>query len=235
MNDLGAAFGQAFRLMLTLDSGLTEIVVLSLYVSLTAVAVAIVIGMPLGAALAVFRFPGRAPLSILLTAMMGLPPVVVGLVVYLMLSASGPFGVLGLLYTPTAMIIAQSLLVIPIVAALTRQVVADLHKEYDEYLRSLGASRVSVLGTLLWDARFSLSTAALAGLGRAFAEVGAVMIVGGNINHLTRVMTTAITLETSRGELALALGLGLILIALSVLITTALTGVQRMAERRAYA
>ena len=235
MQDLGAAFQQAAQLVLGFDAALAEIVLLSLQVSLTAVLLAALIGMPLGAALAVLRFPGRGALSVFVTAMMGLPPVVVGLVVYLMLSASGPLGVLGLLYTPTAMIIAQTLLIVPIIAALTRQVIADLHEEYDEYLRSIGAGRGMVIGTLLWDARFSLSTAALAGLGRAFAEVGAVMIVGGNINHVTRVMTTAIALETSRGELALALGLGIVLIALSVMVTAALAMVQRAAQRLAYA
>ena len=235
MNDLSQAFQQAFALIADLDSGLVEIVFLSLKVSLTAVLLAALIGMPLGAALAIFRFPGRAAISVLVTAMMGLPPVVVGLVVYLMLSASGPLGVLGLLYTPAAMIIAQTILIVPIIAALTRQVIADLHEEYDEYLRSLGATRLTTLGTLLWDARFSLVTSLLAGLGRAFAEVGAVMIVGGNINHVTRVMTTAIAQETSRGELALALGLGIILVGLSVIVTAALSLVQGIAQRMAYA
>ena len=235
MQDLGAAFEQAARLVFGFDAALAEIVLLSLQVSLTAVLLAALIGMPLGAALAICRFPGRAALSVFISAMMGLPPVVVGLMVYLMLSASGPLGVLGLLYTPTAMIIAQTLLIVPIIAALTRQVIADLHEEYDEYLRSIGAGRAATLATLLWDARFSLSTAALAGLGRAFAEVGAVMIVGGNINHVTRVMTTAIALETSRGELALALGLGIVLIGMSVMVTAALALVQSMAQRLVYA
>ena len=232
--DSSSALAEAARLLITFDANLVEIVALSLRVSLSAVLLACLIGMPLGAALVVLRFPGRAVMSVLLTALMGLPPVVVGLLVYLMLSASGPLGVLGLLYTPTAMIIAQTLLVVPIVATLTRQVIEDLHGEYDEYLRSLGASPRAIVGTLLWDARFSLLTAALAGLGRAFAEVGAVMIVGGNINHLTRVMTTAIALETSKGALALALGLGIVLLLLSFLITALALGVRQRAAGYAH-
>lgn len=235
MQDFAAAFGQAFVLIAGLDPAFLEIVLLSLRVTFTAVALACLIGMPLGAALAVGRFPGRRALTVLVTALMGLPPVVVGLIVYLMLSRAGPLGVLGLLYTPAAMIIAQVILVVPIVASLTRQVVEDMHYEYDELLRSMGASRARTIGTLLWDARYSLLTAALAGLGRAFAEVGAVMIVGGNINHVTRVMTTSIALETAKGELALALGLGFVLLALSILITGGLTSLRRTAERMAYA
>jgi tungstate transport system permease protein len=173
--------------------------------------------------------------AVLVNALMGLPPVVVGLGVYLMLSAAGPLGVLQLLYTPTAMIIAQVILVTPIIAALTRQVVEDLHGEYDELLRVLGASRGGTVATLLWDARYSLLTAALAGTGRALAEVGAVMIVGGNINHVTRMMTTAIALETSKGELALALGLGIILVALSVIVSAGLMALKASAARMAYA
>jgi tungstate transport system permease protein len=235
MQDFAAAFGEALALVATMDAGLAEIVLLSLRVTLAAVAIACLVGMPLGALLAVARFPGRGVLTVLVNAMMGLPPVVVGLLVYLALSRAGPLGVLGLLYTPAAMIIAQTVLVVPIVASLTRQVIEDLHGEYDELLRSMGASRAGTVGTLLWDARHSLLTAALAGLGRAFAEVGAVMIVGGNINHVTRVMTTAIALETAKGELALALGLGLVLVALSVLITAGLTALRRTAERMAHA
>jgi tungstate transport system permease protein len=166
----------------------------------------------------------------LLNAFMGLPPVVVGLIVYLALSRAGPLGVLGLLFTPTAMIVAQCLLVIPIVAALTAQTVADLHEEYDEALRSLAAGPVQTLLTLLWDGRHSLLTAVLAGFGRAVAEVGAVMIVGGNINHATRVMTTAIALETSKGNLALALGLGIILIALALTINLAALALRDLAR-----
>jgi len=235
MQDFWAAFGEAFALIATLDADLVEIIALSLRVTLSAVAIACAIGLPLGAVLAVGRFPGRVAATVLVNAAMGLPPVVVGLTVYLMLSAAGPFGVLQLLYTPTAMIIAQVILVTPIIAALTRQVVEDLHREYDELLRSMGASRSGTVATLLWDARYSLLTAALAGLGRALAEVGAVMIVGGNINHVTRMMTTAIALETSKGELALALGLGMILIALSVIVSAALMGLRTSAARMAYA
>ena len=235
MQDFWASFGEAFALIAAFDADLVEIVALSLRVTLSAVAIACLIGLPLGAVLAVGRFPGRVAATVLVNAAMGLPPVVVGLTVYLMLSAAGPFGVLQLLYTPTAMIIAQVILVTPIIAALTRQVVEDLHREYDELLRSMGASRSGTVATLLWDARYSLLTAALAGLGRALAEVGAVMIVGGNINHVTRMMTTAIALETSKGELALALGLGMILIALSVIVSAALMGLRSSAARMAYA
>ena len=221
MSDIADAFAAAAHLIVARDGDLLEIVLLSLRVSLTAVGVASIIGLPLGAAVALFRFPGRRSVAVLLNALMGLPPVVVGLIVYLMLSRSGPFGVLGLLFTPTAMIIAQSILVTPIVAALSRQVVEDLWAEYREQLSSLGASPRRAIWTLLWDGRFSLVTAVLAGFGRASAEVGAVMIVGGNIDHVTRVMTTAIALETSKGDLALALGLGIVLIALSLVINGA--------------
>ena len=221
MSDISNAFVAAARLIIGRDSDLLEIVLLSLQVSLTAVAIASIIGLPLGAAVALFRFPGRRAIAVLLNALMGLPPVVVGLIVYLMLSRSGPLGVLGLLFTPSAMIVAQSILVTPIIAALSRQVVEDLWAEYREQLSSLGASPRRAIWTLLWDGRFSLVTAVLAGFGRASAEVGAVMIVGGNIDHVTRVMTTAIALETSKGDLALALGLGIILIALSLVINGA--------------
>ena len=221
MDDFAGAFSAAFRLIATLDPDLAEIVGLSLQVSLTAVALAALVGLPLGAALALLRFPGRRLLTVAMNALMGMPPVVVGLIVYLLLSRAGPFGVLGLLFTPTAMIVAQFLLVVPIVAALARQVVEDLWSEYEEQLRSLGSSPARAIPTLLWDGRFSLVTAVLAGFGRASAEVGAVMIVGGNIDHVTRVMTTAIALETARGDLALALGLGVILMVLSLVINGA--------------
>ncbi len=235
MQDFGAAFSEAFALIAGLDADLMEIIALSMRVTFSAVLIACVIGLPLGAVLAVGRFPGRGVLVVIISALMGLPPVVVGLAVYLMLSAAGPLGVLQLLYTPTAMIIAQTILVTPIIASLTRQVVEDLHGEYDEMLRSMGANRIAMTATLLWDARYSLVTAALAGIGRALAEVGAVMIVGGNINHVTRVMTTAIALETSKGELALALGLGIILVGLSILVNASLMGLRKSAERLAYA
>ncbi len=218
MHTIFDAFRSALTLIIRLDSGLIEIVLLSVRVSLTGVAGAAIIGLPLGAAVALVHFPGRRTAAIVLSALMGLPPVVVGLVVYLLLSRSGPFGVFGLLFTPTAMILAQIVIVTPIVAALTRQLVEDLWAEYREQLQSLGCGPLRAIPTLLWDGRFSVVTALLAGFGRASAEVGAVMIVGGNIDHVTRVMTTAIALETSKGDLALALGLGIILIALSLFV-----------------
>lgn len=232
MTDFTAAFSAALSLVASFDDDLVEIVGLSLRVSLVAVTLAAVIGLPIGAAIALFRFPGRVAITVFLNALMGLPPVVVGLVVYLLLSRAGPFGVFGLLFSPTAMIIAQVLLVTPIIAALARQVIEDLWLEYEEQLRSLGAGPTRALPTLLWDGRFSLITTVLAGFGRASAEVGAVMIVGGNIDHVTRVMTTTIALEVSKGDLALALGLGLILIVLSVSINAAVYLVRQMAERR---
>ncbi len=221
MNELGAAFATALGLIAALDGDLVEIVGLSLRVSLTAVVLAAAIGLPLGAGVALIRFPGRGAAAALLDALMGLPPVVVGLLVYLMLSRAGPLGVFGLLFTPTAMIIAQCLLITPIIAALTRQVIEDLWAEYSEQLRSLGSTRLRAVPTLLWDGRHSLVTVILAGFGRALAEVGAVMIVGGNIDHATRVMTTAIALETSKGNLVLALALGVVLLALSLTISGA--------------
>ncbi len=235
MQDFGAAFSQAFALILSGDADLMEIIALSLRVTIAAVAIACAIGLPLGAVLAVGRFPGRTAATVFINALMGLPPVVVGLGVYLLLSSAGPLGVLQLLYTPTAMIIAQTILVTPIVAALTRQVIEDLHGEYDELLRAMGAERLNVVATLLWDARYSLLTAALAGLGRALAEVGAVIIVGGNINHVTRVMTTTIALETSKGNLSLALGLGIILVGLSIVVNGLVMGLRSSAARLAYA
>ncbi len=221
MDNLSQALNAATRLIVTFDRDLAEIVFLSLRISLTAVGLAALIGLPIGAALAVLRFPGRRTLVVVLNALMGLPPVVVGLIVLLLLSRAGPLGVLGLLFSPAAMIIAQTLLTAPIVAALTRQIVEDLWAEYEEQLRSLGASPGRSIWTLLWDGRFSLVTAVLAGFGRAASEVGAVMLVGGNIDHVTRVMTTAIALETSKGNLALALGLGMVLLSLSLVINGA--------------
>ncbi|MDC0189983.1 ABC transporter permease [Rhodospirillales bacterium] len=219
--EIGDAFAAAMALIINFESGLAEIVLLSLQVSIIAVAIACLIGLPIGAALAVFRFPGRTAIAVILNAMMGLPPVVVGLIVYLTLSRSGPLGTLGLLYTPTAMIIAQICLVTPIIAALTRQTTEDLWQEYAEHLHSIGIGPWRAVTTLLWDNRFSLITTILAGFGRASAEVGAVMIVGGNIDHVTRVMTTSIALETSKGDLALALGLGIILLALALSVNAA--------------
>ena len=235
VGDFGQAFGLAFGLIASGDPTLQQIVLLSVRVSLIAVALACVIGMPLGALLAVARCPGRGAAIVLVNALMGLPPVVVGLLVYLLLSNAGPLGVLQLLYTPAAMIIAQTVLVTPIVAALSRQVIEDLDAEYAEQLRSFGVGRLAAVRTLLWDGRYSLLTAALAGFGRAIAEVGAVIIVGGNINHVTRVMTTTIALETSKGNLALALALGLILVTLAVLVNAAVMGLRRTAARAAYA
>ncbi len=232
MSEFSGAFATALSLIVVLDADLVEIVGLSLRVSFSAVTAAAVIGLPLGAAVALFRFPGRGVVAVGLNALMGLPPVVVGLVVYLMLSRIGPLGVLGLLFTPTAMIIAQCVLITPILAALTRQVVEDLWEEYEEQLRSLGAGPRRAVPTLLWDARFTLVTVILAGFGRAIAEVGAVMIVGGNIDHVTRVMTTAIALETSKGDLVLALALGIVLVGLALVVTGAAQTVKDAAKAR---
>jgi tungstate transport system permease protein len=218
MNDITSGLIEAFGLILALDADLFEIIGLTLQVSLTAVSIAAVFGLSLGAALAVLQFPGRTGIVVALNALMGLPPVVVGLLVYLALSRSGPFGVLGLLYTPTAMIIAQTVLVMPIIAAVSRQMLAELWLEYREQLISFGAGGLQRTLTLLWDGRFQLLTAVLTGFGRAIAEVGAVMIVGGNIDHLTRVMTTAIALETRKGNLSLAIGLGIVLISISLIV-----------------
>ena len=225
-------FVQAFQLIVQMDPALAGIVSLSLKVSLSAAAIAAVLGLPLGAALALYRFRGRGAAVASLNALMGLPPVVAGLMVYLLLSRAGPLGSWGLLFTPTAMVIVQTLLVFPIIAALSRQIIEDLWEEYQEQLQSLGSSRLRAIPTLLWDARFSLITAVLAGFGRASAEVGAVLIVGGNIDGVTRVMTTAIALETSRGNLALALGLGLVLMMLGLLVNLAIYLIGEQARRR---
>jgi len=232
MSSLPAALAEAWRLVASLDPKLADIVALSLKVSLTAVAIASVLGLPLGALIAVSRFPARRTTIVLLNALMGLPPVVVGLLVYLLLSRAGPLGALGLLFTPAAMVIAQSILITPIIAALTRQVVEDAWLEYREQLRSLGETRLGAVTTLLWDLRFSLVTIVLAGFGRAAAEVGAVIIVGGNIDGVTRVMTTAIALETSKGDLPLALGLGFVLVTIVVALNAAAYWVKETAQRR---
>ena len=232
MTTLSSALGEAWRLLASFDPRLGEIVALSLRVSLAAVAIASAIGLPLGALIAVTRFPARRTTIVVLNALMGLPPVVVGLVVYLLLSRAGPLGSLGLLFTPSAMIVAQTILITPIVAALTRQVAEDAWLEYREQLRSLGETRLGAVTTLLWDLRFSLVTIVLAGFGRAAAEVGAVIIVGGNIDGVTRVMTTAIALETSKGDLPLALGLGIILVAIVVALNAAALAVKETAQRR---
>ena len=232
MSDIWGGLTQAFWLLLTLDADLVEITLRSLRVTLTALAVASLIAFPLAALISVRRFRLRRITIAVLNALMGLPPVVVGLLVYLMLSRSGPLGVLQLLYTPAAMIIAQVLLVVPIIAALTRQTVETLDAEYTEQLRSLGLSRLASIPVLLWDGRLALLTAFLAGFGRAIAEVGAVIVVGGNINHVTRVMTTTIALETSKGNLALALALGAILVGIAFLVTAlvSMIGISRERE-----
>jgi tungstate transport system permease protein len=232
MHEFNEPLVTAWQLVAGADARLAGIVLLSLRVSLAATLIACIVGMPIGALLAVGRFPGRRALIVIFNGLMGLPPVVVGLLVYLLLSRAGPLGSLGLLFSPGAMIIAQAILVTPIVAALTRQVVADAWTEYREQLRSLGAGRRRAAATLLWDGRFSLSTAALAGFGRAIAEVGAVMIVGGNIDGVTRVMTTTIALETSKGDLPLALALGVILISVVLAINAVAYGVRGWAEKR---
>lgn len=232
MNSLGEAFTAAWRLIAGFDAALAQVVGLSLQVSLTAVVIAALIGLPIGAMIAVERFRGRQTLIVLLNALMGLPPVVVGLVVYLLLSRAGPLGSLGILFTPTAMVIAQAVLITPIIAALSRQIIEDAWREYDEQLRSLGARRITAGMTLIWDTRFSLLTIVLAGFGRAVAEVGAVMIVGGNIDGVTRVMTTAIALETSKGDLPLALGLGIVLLTLVIVLNALAAVIREMALRR---
>jgi tungstate transport system permease protein len=234
MQSMGEALGLAVGLVLSGDADLLEIVLLSLRVSLTATAIACLFGLLIGALVAIGRFRGRNAVLILMNALMGLPPVVVGLLVYLHLSRSGPLGFLGLLYTPTAMIIAQAILITPIIAALSRQVLEDLHAEYAEQFRSLCLTRWQTVQALLWDARYSLLTVGLAGFGRAVAEVGAVIIVGGNIDHLTRVMTTAIALETSKGDLALALALGIILLVIALGVNAAVQAVRLTAARQAY-
>jgi tungstate transport system permease protein len=232
VNDLGAAFSAAGALVLGGDGSLWNIVGLSLRVSLTAVVLASLAALPFGAWVAVARFPGRRALIVAMNALMGFPPVVVGLLVYLLLSRAGPLGQYGLLFTPKAMVIAQAVLIAPVIAALARQAIEDAWHEYREQLRSLGASTAQSALTLLWDTRFSLLTAVLAGLGRACAEVGAVMIVGGNIDGVTRVMTTAIALETSKGDLPLALGLGIILMLVVLLLNAAADIVRAVAQRR---
>jgi tungstate transport system permease protein len=226
------AIFSGLRLVASLDLRLWEIVGLSLAVSLSAVLFATLLGLPLGAAIAVGRFRGRQAVVVVLNALMGLPPVVVGLFVYLMLSRAGPLGELGLLFTPPAMVVAQTILILPIIAALARQAVEDAWREYEEQLRSLGAEGLRAALTLVWDIRFSLLTAVLAGLGRASAEVGAVMIVGGNIDGVTRVMTTTIALETSKGDLPLALSLGIVLITIVLLINAGAYGLKEAAQRR---
>ncbi|MBR0658421.1 ABC transporter permease [Neoroseomonas oryzicola] len=231
MGDLASAFATAAALVRGADPALVRIVLLSLEVSLAALAIAALVGLPLGALLAVARFPGRGAVVVALNALMGLPPVLCGLLIYLLLSRSGPLGSFGLLFTPTAMIVAQAVLIAPIVAALARQVLEGMWEEYAEQFRSFRVSALQAVPTLLWDGRFALSTVLLAGFGRAAAEVGAVMIVGGNIEGYTRVMTTAIALETSKGDLPLALALGMVLMAIVLTVNTLAQGLRGAAAR----
>jgi tungstate transport system permease protein len=232
MNTFSDSLAVAVALVAGLDAKLVGIVELSLRVSLTATVLAACIGLPIGAAIAVGRFPGRQVLVVVLNALMGLPPVVVGLVVYLLLSRAGPLGAFGILFTPAAMVVAQTILIVPIIAALSRQIVADAWSEYREQLLSLRATTMRAALTLIWDTRFSLATVLLAGFGRAIAEVGAVMIVGGNIDGVTRVMTTTIALETSKGDLPLALALGLVLIVIVLLLNAAAQATREWARAR---
>ena len=231
MSEIPDSLGLALHLIGEGSPELVRIVALSLEVSLAATVIACAIGLPLGAAVAVGRFPGRRGVIVALNALLGLPSVVVGLVVYLLLSRAGPLGSLGILFTPTAIVVAQTLLVLPMVAALARQAVEDSWREYEEQLTSLGVSRVRAVPTLLWDGRYSLTTVALAGFGRAASEVGAVMIVGGNIDGVTRVMTTAIALETSKGDLALALALGIVLVAVVLTLNAAAEAIREWSVR----
>jgi tungstate transport system permease protein len=223
----------ALQLVLSGDPELFAIVLLSLEVSLSAVLFAAVIGVPIGAAIALNRFPGRESAIVILNALMGLPPVVVGLLVYLALSRSGPLGAFGILFTPQAMVVAQTILVAPIIAALARQTIEDLWMEYHDELAAMHVGPLARIVTLIWDARFSLVTALLAGFGRAAAEVGSIIIVGGNIKDFTRTMTTAIALETSKGELPLAIGLGMVLITIVIMINALAWGVRRAGEHYA--
>lgn len=220
MTENSGIFIQSLYLIFSFDADLMEIIGLSLYVSLSALFLAALIGFPMGSLLAIRKFTGSKLLTIIINAFMGLPPVVAGLVVYMLLSRNGPLGLLGLLYTPEAMIIAQCLLIFPIITALCRQTIEDMNYEYDELFRSLRLSFTSRIKTLLWESRIGLLTVLLAGFGRAIAEVGAVMIVGGNIEHSTRTMTTSIQMEISKGNLELAMALGIILLVLSLTITT---------------
>ncbi|RMD95133.1 MAG: ABC transporter permease subunit [Alphaproteobacteria bacterium] len=227
MWEIWQGLAAAFHLLVTLDPELVEITLRSLQVTLTAVAIGSAIALPMGAWLAVQRFRWRRAVIATLNALMGLPPVVVGLVVYLLFSRSGPFGALGLIFTPTAMIIAQVIIVVPLIASIAHQAIRELWSDYHDLLISLGASKRQRIATLLWDARRALLTAGLAGFGRAIGEVGAIMIVGGNIDHATRVLTTAIALETSKGDFALALGLGFVLIGLALVVNYAIHTLSR--------
>ena len=235
MNDMTDSLWTALTHIVTFNPDLVEIVLLSLRVSLSATLLSCLIGLIIGATIAVSRFRGRSLVIIVMNSLMGVPPVVVGLFVYLNLSRSGPFGWLGFLYTPTAMIIAQTILITPIVAALSRQILEDIYEEYREQFESLSLTKSMRTGAILWDGRYSLITVALAGFGRSTAEVGAVIIVGGNIEHLTRVMTTAIALETSKGNLQMAMALGLVLLCISLSINILVSSLRLTATRLGYA
>ena len=224
----------AFQLIASMDADLFEILWLSIRVSFSSLFLSCIIGLPLGAVLAINRFPGRGPILAVTNALMGLPPVVVGLLVYLHLSRSGPFGWLGLLYTPTAMIIAQMVLITPIIIALACQILEDLHEDYRDLFTALVVPQHKALLAYITDARYALLTVVLAGFGRAISEVGAVIIVGGNIDNLTRVMTTTIALETSKGDLPLALALGAILLAMALAVNLLASWLKSSANRRAY-
>ena len=234
MDFFSKAFGQSFDLIIQFDNDLVEVLLLSIKVSLTALLIACVVGFPLGAFLAITKFPIRNFFVGMLNALMGLPPVVVGLIVYLYLSRSGPLGFLGLLYTPTAMIIAQCILIIPIIGSLSCQILEDLHNEYKDLFSSFVVNRRNAIFAYLFDARYSLFTVVLAGFGRAISEVGAVIIVGGNIDHLTRVMTTSIALETSKGELSLAMALGIILLVMAISVNFFVISIKSFGKSKGY-
>jgi tungstate transport system permease protein len=227
MTDIWQGFAEAFWLIISADSRLVGIVARSLYVTISAVLIAALIGLPLGAWLAISRFRFRRATIAILNALMGLPPVVVGLIVYILLSRSGPFGVFGLLFTPTAMIIAQVIIITPLIASISHQAIRNLWSEYHDLLISLNTTKRQRILTLILDCRRSLLTAALAGFGRGIGEVGAIMIVGGNIDRVTRVLTTAIALETGKGDFALALGLGFILIALAIAVNLTIHSISK--------
>ena len=235
MLEFAEAFKLALNLVLSFDSNLLEIVILSLKVSLIALVIACIIGFSLGSLLASNKFFGRGLILILINSFMALPPVVVGLVVYMLLSKSGPLGWMNILYTPSAMILAQSIIISPIVLALSRQVIEDLDNEYADFFKSLSMSKFQIIKALIWDARYSLITVSLAGFGRGIAEVGAVIIVGGNINHFTRVMTTSIALETSMGNLPFALALGIILLLISLSVNALVMALNLTSKRYAFA
>ena len=234
MSDFSEIFLQAFRLIYLIDEDLFEIIILSLKVSFSALIISTIISLPLGVMLAINDFGGKTIFLIFFNALMGLPPVLIGLVLYILFSASGPLGFLEILYTPSIMIIAQIILIIPIIVSLSKELLQEIYLEYEELLNSLGATKIDIAVTIIWDARYLLLTCILAGLGRAMSEVGAIMIVGGNILHLTRVMTTTIALETSKGNLELAIALGLILITISFVINFLVYVLKILAQRYSY-